>query len=556
MLGDGRTRRVSPGSKGAFMERLSLDYTLCMEEHLGTRGVTPLLLEAMRLPLDHAWDSLRARREAGDLPWMDLHHRNLDDVLAFGERAKGRVENMVVLGIGGSALGLTALGTALLHPFHNLLPSAERGGRPRLFVVDNVDPDQVAGLFNHLDLRRSLVNVISKSGTTAETMAAYLLVRRLLEQQVGRATMRDHLVFTTDRFSGVLRKIGQEEGIRMFDIPQGVGGRFSVLSNVGLVPAAVVGVDVRGLLEGARAMDEWCSGENVMFNPAVLFAIIQFLNETRFDRRISVMMPYSSRLRDVADWYRQLWAESLGKAVDRTGKTIHTGMTPVKALGATDQHSQVQLYSEGPDDKIITFLRVERFEHDVAIPDAHPDEPDLSYLAGSSFGDLLNAEQDGHRLGAGPAPAAVAHDLPASGGRALRGSAALPAGTGYRGGGGVARHRRLRPAGSGAGQAGHVCPHGPRRPRGPGGRDTRGGRRRQPVRLAVAGALQAGELAAKQEPGHGEQSHPDGGQGGQELGLGEGSSEHDVLQELDGVRRRQEPRDDAHRHREGLQAQG
>ena len=135
--------------------------------------------------MSHAWDSLRARREAGDLPWMDLHHRNLDDVLAFGEHAKGRVENMVVLGIGGSALGLTALGTALLHPFHNLLPSAERGGRPRLFVVDNVDPDQMAGLFNHLDLRRSLVNVISKSGTTAETMAAYLLVRRLLEQQVG-----------------------------------------------------------------------------------------------------------------------------------------------------------------------------------------------------------------------------------------------------------------------------------------------------------------------------------------------------------------------------------
>lgn len=375
------------------MERLSLDYTLSMEEHLGARGLTPLLLEAMRLPLGHAWDEVRGRRESGELAWMDLHRRGHDDLAALAEQAKGRVENLVVLGIGGSALGMTALGTALLHPFHNLLPGTERGGRPRLFVVDNVDPDQIAGLFNHLDLRRSLINVISKSGSTAETMAAYLLVRRLLEQQVGRATMRDHLIFTTDRFSGVLRKIGQEEGIRMFDIPAGVGGRFSVLSNVGLVPAALVGVDVPALLAGARAMDEWCSGDDIIVNPAATYAIIQFLSETRFNRRISVMMPYSSRLRDVADWYRQLWAESLGKAVDRQGKTVHAGMTPVKALGATDQHSQVQLYSEGPDDKIITFLQVDRFDHDVRIPDTHPDEPDLSYLAGHSFGELLNAEQ-------------------------------------------------------------------------------------------------------------------------------------------------------------------
>ena len=197
-------------------------------------------------------------------------------------------------------------------------------------------------------------------------------------------------------------------------------------------------MDVRGLLEGARAMDEWCSGENVMFNPAVLFAIIQFLNETRFDRRISVMMPYSSRLRDVADWYRQLWAESLGKAVDRTGKTIHTGMTPVKALGATDQHSQVQLYSEGPDDKIITFLRVERFEHDVAIPDAHPDEPDLSYLAGSSFGDLLNAEQEATAWAlARRRRPSLTITLPRVDAPSV-GQLALPAGAGYRGGGGVA----------------------------------------------------------------------------------------------------------------------
>ncbi len=376
------------------MDRLTLDYTLCTQEALGSAGLSNLMIEAMRLPLSDAWEGVAAARGTGDMGWTDLYRRAHDDVLTFGREQQGRFDNLVVLGIGGSALGTTALGTALLHPFHNLLSAAERKGRPRLFVVDNVDPDEIAGLFNHLDMRSTLVDVVSKSGTTAETMAAYLVARRLLEQQVGRALMRDHLVFTTDRFSGVLRAIGKDEGIRMFEIPQGVGGRFSVLSSVGLLPAALVGIDVPALLEGAAAMDEWCSTADVVANPAAVFAMLQFLSDTRHHRSISVMMPYSSRLKDVADWYRQLWAESLGKAVDRNGKAVSTGMTPVKALGATDQHSQVQLYSEGPDDKVFTFLRVAEFDHDVPIPNVHPDLPDLSYLGGHSFGELLNAEQE------------------------------------------------------------------------------------------------------------------------------------------------------------------
>jgi glucose-6-phosphate isomerase len=375
------------------MERLSLDYTLCMEDRIGDRGVSPLLIEAMRIPLQHAWSAVVERRGAGGLAWMELPKRAGDEIAGFAQQMQGRFDTLVVLGIGGSALGLTALSTALLHPYHNLLPASERKGSPRLFVIDNVDPDQIAGLFNHLDLRSTLVNVISKSGATAETMAAYLLARRLLEQQVGRARMREHLVFTTDRYQGVLRKIGYDEGIRMFDIPQGVGGRFSVLSNVGLLPAALTGMDVGLLREGAATMDAWCTGPDVLQNPAVLFALLQFVSDTRFHRRLSVMMPYSARLAGAADWYRQLWAESLGKAVDRGGETVHVGMTPVKALGATDQHSQIQLYTEGPDDKIITFLRVEQFEHDVPIPNVHPDEADLAYLAGHSFGELLQAEQ-------------------------------------------------------------------------------------------------------------------------------------------------------------------
>jgi glucose-6-phosphate isomerase len=376
------------------VDRLSLDYSLCMQEALGAGGLHTFSLEALRLPLCEAAARLVQQRDAGKLAWMDLHHRDPSELLEYAREIEGRYENLLVLGIGGSALGTIALRTALLHPYHNLLPKEARGGRPRLLVLDNVDPDETAGLLTHLDLRSTLINVVSKSGTTAETMAAYLVVRRMLEEQLGKRPVADNLVFTTDRMTGVLREIGQSEGIRMFDIPPGVGGRFSVLSPVGLLPAALTGMDVPGLLQGAGEMDQWVTASDPVQSPPHVFAALQFLNDSKLHRSISVLMPYSSRLRDLADWFRQLWAESLGKAESRRGKIVNVGLTPVNALGATDQHSQVQLYVEGPDDKLFTFIRVDEFDNDLELPDAHPEVEALTYLAGHTMGGLLNAEQE------------------------------------------------------------------------------------------------------------------------------------------------------------------
>jgi len=377
------------------MDRLTVDYSLCMQEALGSKGLDPYLMEALRLPLATVRKKIKEDRRSGAVPWGDLPARDPSDVLRYAEEVRGRFDALVVLGIGGSALGTIALQTALLHPYHNLLPASERGSSPRLFVIDNVDPDQIAGLFSHLDPRTTLFNVVSKSGTTAETMAAYLLAWKLLEDSVGRYRVADHLVFTTDAYSGILREIGRTESVRTFDIPQGVGGRFSVLSPVGLLPAAICGMDVPGLLAGAAEMERWIVGsDDLLSNPAYLFGVIQYLQHTRFKRGISVMMPYSYRLKDLADWFRQLWAESLGKAADREGNQVHAGMTPIKALGVTDQHSQVQLYSEGPDDKVFTFLRVEQFADPVDIPRPHAESEALSYLGGRTMAELLNAEQE------------------------------------------------------------------------------------------------------------------------------------------------------------------
>ena len=179
----------------------------------------------------------------------------------------------------------------------------------------------------------------------------------------------------------------------MFDLPEGVGGRFSVLSAVGLVPAALTGMDVRGLLAGADDMAHTIANTEAWENPACIFAGVHYLEDTVLGRGVSVMMPYSARLRDVADWYRQLWAESLGKAVDRQGRVVNVGPLPVKALGVTDQHSQLQLYAEGPDDKVITFLGVSEFDQTLVIPAPGSEAGSLSYLGGHTLAELMWAEQ-------------------------------------------------------------------------------------------------------------------------------------------------------------------
>lgn len=377
------------------MERIVLDIERCQAGVLGDRGLTPVILENLRPRLEKAREAVLRAGGSGMLGFTRLPDQDPAPLLDFAQATAGRYDALVVIGIGGSALGTIALATALLPFYYNELPMEERGVRPRLYVLDNVDPDETHALLSRLDLRRTLVNVISKSGTTGESMAGYLIVRERLEALVGREGLKDHLVLTTDPVRGTLREIGTELGAPMFDIPPGVGGRFSVLSPVGLLPAVLTGMDVGELLRGARDMAEWIGGTEGWENPACVFAGVHYLQDTLWGRRVSVMMPYSARLRDVADWYRQLWAESLGKAVDRQGRHVNVGPLPVKSLGVTDQHSQLQLYAEGPDDKIITFLGVGEFAHEVLIPAADAGDEALAYLGGRSLAELMWAEQRG-----------------------------------------------------------------------------------------------------------------------------------------------------------------
>ena len=325
----------------------------------------------------------------GMLGWTGLPEtrEHADAVRAvIGDLPEG-LTDLVVLGIGGSSLGALAVTSALQHPMRL---QQQDGDGLRVHFVDNVDSDQITGLLSVLRPATTVVNVISKSGTTAETMAAYLLFRNWLEEALGAGYAR-HVIATTDPETGILRPLAARQGYRILDVPQNVGGRFSVLSAVGLLPIALAGIDVDELLAGAaRANDS--VRKPFADNPAAQAALVQYLNYRR-GRQISVLMPYSSRLKYLTDWFVQLWAESLGKAVDRRGSRVNEGSTPLGALGATDQHSQVQLFNEGPDNKLIAFIRIAEPDRQLNIPRPEPAIPELDYLAGRSFSELLLAEQ-------------------------------------------------------------------------------------------------------------------------------------------------------------------
>jgi glucose-6-phosphate isomerase len=312
----------------------------------------------------------------------------------YASRAIKKFENVVLLGIGGSSLGPRALHSALCGgQWANLADHKRRGKIPRFFFADNIDPETFAKILEFAPLKETLFLVVTKSGTTAETMSQFLVIRDMLERKLGARRVAEHLVAVTDAQNGRLRNVADREGLTDFIIPANVGGRFSIFTPVGLLPAALMGIDIRELLAGAAAMDKRTAEPDMSGNPAYIIAALLFLAEKAHGRNINVMFSYSDALFCVADWFRQLWAESLGKKHSLSGKDVFCGLTPVNALGVTDQHSQTQLYMEGPFDKVTIFLAVEQFAQSVKIPALYEDLPDLHYLGGHTMEELFQAER-------------------------------------------------------------------------------------------------------------------------------------------------------------------
>jgi glucose-6-phosphate isomerase len=365
------------------MAEVTFDYRNLLEVEGGLRSDE---LDEVRPRLQQAVDEL-----LGSPPGF----MRLPKTSEYAEASVGVAEEIlgsgatdfIHVGIGGSALGPMAIQKALNDPYYNALPAEDRRG-PRLHFAENTDPNTLAAILDFVDATATWVNVVTKSGSTAETMANFLVIRGWLAEALGDFGYQERTIATTDPEEGYLKDIADREDLKLLPIPKDVGGRFSVLTPVGLLPASVTGLDVRALLAGAaQCVDE--VNEQGAEHPAVVGAAMHYLMDTTRGRNVRVMMPYADALERLAAWFVQLWAESLGK----DGK----GSTPHGAVGTTDQHSQIQLYMQGPQDKVVEIVEVENHPRDLEIPRAYEDLDGVAYLGGHTLAELLNVECDATR---------------------------------------------------------------------------------------------------------------------------------------------------------------
>jgi glucose-6-phosphate isomerase len=361
---------------------IQLDYTNALETAVGSHGLPEKALVSAAEIAEKAVKTIDAAHAQGDLAFagLPIQQEPVEDVVRFAH--EHAYKNILILGIGGSALGPAALESAL---------SPATSDR-KLVVLDNIDPDFIAGSLEILHPKDTFINVIAKSGVTAETMATFAVVRKWMTDSLGPAALKDRVACTTDPEEGDLLKIAKEEKFKTFVIPKKVGGRFSVLTPVGTLPAALLGLDVQAIMRGAAATAEQ-SRKSLPENPALTAAFLQWALDQQKNKSILVLFPYSQALWKFAFWFKQLWGESLGKRFNRQKEEKFYGQTPTAALGVTDQHSQLQLFIEGPNDKSFMFWAVREFKKSLKISHPYSSFGSMNYLEGRSVAELFEAER-------------------------------------------------------------------------------------------------------------------------------------------------------------------
>jgi glucose-6-phosphate isomerase len=358
------------------------DIAGCLAETVGARGLTHSELEAALGRTRPVLKRLKERHAGRSVALLQLPARrdDLSALDALADEFRQRFDHVVVLGIGGSSLGGQTLCALADQGF------GARPGAPRLHFMENIDPASFAALFAALDPERTGVIVISKSGSTAEPLAQLYLCLDWLREGLGSRDLGDRVLAVTEPRDNPLRRLAVAQKMRLLDHDTNIGGRYSVLSNVGLLPALIAGVNAAALREGAAtALDATLSAGDSREAPAALGAAVSVGLAQRRGISITVLMPYVDRLAAFGLWFRQLWAESLGKD--------GLGTTPVRAMGAVDQHSQLQLYLDGPADKMFTLVMLEVAGQGGIMPPDLARDRDVAYLSGRRLGDLLDAEQ-------------------------------------------------------------------------------------------------------------------------------------------------------------------
>ncbi|CUH94455.1 hypothetical protein P22_0521 [Propionispora sp. 2/2-37] len=407
--------------------KLNSGFVFDYENLYGEGKVTDADIEALadRIRLAHrAVEHMRATGEVrghlskdgepervlfSQLPYVQEGHLNspasIRRLKDFGESLRYKVDTVVSFGIGGSFLGNKVFFDMHCGEFWNSQSQQERNGYPKLyFNGNNIDARRTSEMIAHLvtDAKikkahgqtgpyKVMLIVMSKSGGTLDTMSTFMVVYEALKQQ--EPLIELEVVAVTDPAGGekatLLKRLADEQGWNTFSVPDGVGGRFSIFSEVGLVTAACIGLDIDAFLAGARDMDEACRTPDIWQNPAMLNSVLKYLAAANHGRDIEVFMPYADYLKSLAEWYVQLLAESLGKRYDREGREVFYGRTPIVAVGTTDMHAQTQQHQEGKKDKVVQFVKIAKWDHDPVIPDGFPSAKKLSEISGLRLSQAL-----------------------------------------------------------------------------------------------------------------------------------------------------------------------
>ena len=372
-----------------------LNYGEMLVANVGANGI-----KQERLQTDLAEKFLNVHQKISEngtsasMSFLDLEniYPGLEHVEALARNYRKWVDTVVVIGMGGSSLGTQALCQALLGESWNFLNDASRNHCPKIYFLDNLDPVSTGELLGRINFETTLFNVVSKSGSTAETLALYAVVDEMITKELGSERASEHFLFTTDPVLGSLRQISEERGIESLEIPPEVGGRFSVLSPASLFPASLVGLDIRCIMKGAENSREQCRSPSLKDNKAGMISTLLHVADSEQDRNVHVVMPYCDRLQNFSLWFQQLWSESLGKEQDLSGEVVNSGPTLLNARGAVDQHSQLQLFTEGPEDKVILFLTLRDHGDDIKIPTENLDMEPFKSFGGVGLGGLLKLE--------------------------------------------------------------------------------------------------------------------------------------------------------------------
>lgn len=367
---------------------ISYDFSNIWAAQVGpNHGITPEECEDIRSQVLAAHQKVEEEQRQKTAPLWDLPEsaESLKAVSEISHRIKNQFENLLVIGIGGSSIGLKCLLGALLPPLYNLKGTTSRAGFPRIFVLEAPSPETLVDLMETLEIRKTCINLVSKSGRTVETLAIWFCIQEILKKEVGRR-WREHVVVITGEGRGTqiknpLAELAEEEDLVTLTIPENLPGRFSVFSPVGLFGATCVGIDAAALLKGARESIKSLSNDDFESNPTLFNAVVHYFLCAKKGKGTSVMMPYGDSLKEFGNWYSQLFAESLGKTSQAP--------TPLPCLGPQDQHSLLQLFQEGPKDKIVTFIEVDRFPMEKRIP---KQVGEFSYLSHQGLEAILKAE--------------------------------------------------------------------------------------------------------------------------------------------------------------------